>query len=188
MADDPDEVLLDADERMDSAVKALQRELNGIRTGRAHPNLLENLAVDYYGAHTPLKQLGTINAPESRLLTIQVWDRGAMKAIEKAIQASDLGLNPAIDGQLIRLPFPPLTEQRRKELVKVVHHKTEESRVAVRNVRRHAHDELRKLEKDGATSQDDLKRHEDELQRMTDRHIATLDAEGRKKEAELLEV
>ena len=185
---DPDDILLGADERMDGAVQALKRDLYGVRTGRAHASLIESLVVDYYGASTPLKQLGTINSPEPRMLTVQVWDRGAIKAIEKAIQSSDLGLNPNIDGQLIRLPFPPLTEQRRKELVKVVHHKTEESRVAVRNVRRHAHDELRKVEKDGGVSQDDLKRHEDELQKLTDAHIATIDAEGKRKEAELLEV
>ena len=185
---DPDEILLGADERMDGAVQALKRELNGVRTGRAHPSLIETLVVDYYGAATPLKQLGTINAPEPRMLTIQVWDRGALKAIEKAIQGSDLGLNPAIDGQLIRLPFPPLTENRRKELVKLVHNKAEESRIAVRNVRRHAHDELRKAEKDGAVSQDDLKRHEEELQKATDQHISTIDNECKKKEAELLEV
>jgi ribosome recycling factor len=185
---DPEEILLDADERMDGAVATLKRELNGVRSGRAHPSLIENLPVDYYGAVTPLRQLGTINAPEPRMLTIQVWDRGAVKAVEKAIQQSDLGLNPAVDGQLLRLPFPPLTEQRRKELVKLVHHKTEDSRVAVRNVRRHAHDELRKLEKEGLCSQDDLKRHEEELQRMTDRHIATIDSEGKRKEAELLEI
>jgi ribosome recycling factor len=185
---DPDEILLSADERMDSAVQALKRELNGVRTGRAHASLIETLPIDYYGATTPLRQLGSINAPESRLLTIQVWDRGAVRAIEKAIQASDLGLNPAIDGQLIRLPIPPLTEQRRKDLVKLVHNKTEEARVAARNVRRHSHDELRKLEKDGHISQDDIKRHEDELQKMTDQHIASIDAEGKKKEAELLEV
>jgi ribosome recycling factor len=173
---------------MDGAVQALKRELNGIRTGRAHTSLIETLPVEYYGATTPLKQLGTINAPESRLLTIQVWDRGAVRAIEKAIQASDLGLNPAIDGQLIRLPIPPLTEQRRKELVKLVGHKAEEARVAVRNVRRHSHDELRKLERDGHISQDDIKRHEEELQKMTDQHIATIDGESKKKETELLEV
>ena len=185
---DPDEILLNADEKMDGAVQALKRELNGVRTGRAHPSLIETLPVDYYGAITPLKQLGTINAPEPRMLTIQVWDRGALKAIEKAIQSSELGLNPAIDGQLIRLPFPPLTEQRRKDLVKLVHSKTEESRVAVRNVRRHAHDELRKAEKEGLVSQDDLKRSEDELQKLTDQHVAVLDAEGKRKETELLEV
>jgi ribosome recycling factor len=186
--DDPDELLLDAEERMDGAVEALRRELNGVRSGRAHPSLIESLAVDYYGASTPLKQLGTINAPEPRLLTVQVWDRGAVRAIEKAIQQSDLGLNPAIDGQLIRLPIPALTEQRRKDLVKVVHHKAEEARVAVRNVRRHAHDNLRRIEKDGLISQDDLRRHEDELQKMTDRHVATVDSEGKKKEADLLEI
>jgi ribosome recycling factor len=185
---DPDEILLGADERMDSALQALKRELNGVRTGRAHSSLIDTLVVDYYGAATPLKQLGTISAPEPRMLTVQVWDRGALKAIEKAIQQSDLGLNPAIDGQTIRLPFPPLTEQRRKDLVKLVHGKAEESRVAVRNVRRHAQDELRKAEKEGAVSQDDLKRHSDELQKMTDDHIASIDAEGKRKEAELLEV
>src|ERR1700742_3173526 len=115
---DPDEILLDADERMDGALQAFKRELNGVRSGRAHPSLIEGLAVDYYGATTPLKQLGTISAPEARLLQIQVWDRGAVKAIEKAIQTSDLGLSPAIDGHTLRLPFPPLTEQRRKDLVK----------------------------------------------------------------------
>ena len=185
---DPDEVLLTADEKMDSSIQAFRRDLNGIRTGRAHPSLIAMLPVDYYGAITPLKQLGTINAPEARLLTIQVWDRGAVSAIQKAIQASDLGLNPAIDGQLLRLPIPPLTEQRRKEFVKLLHNKAEDARVAIRNVRRHAHDELRKAEKDGEVSQDDLKRHEDELQKITDRHVATVDSESKKKEAELLEV
>jgi ribosome recycling factor len=186
--DDPDEILLDADERMDGAVSALKRDLNGIRTGRAHPSLLESLVVDYYGAATPLRQLGSVSAPEARLLTIQVWDRGAVKAVEKAIQSSDLGLNPAVDGQLLRLPIPPLTEQRRRELVKVVHNKTEDARVAVRNVRRHAHDELRRLEKDGVVSQDELRRHEEDLQKLTDQHVATVDTEGKKKEGELLEV
>ncbi|GIW12942.1 MAG: ribosome-recycling factor [Tepidiforma sp.] len=185
---DVEEILLEADEKMDHSVEALRRELNGVRTGRAHPSLIETLMVDYYGALTPLKQLGTINAPEPRLLTVTVWDRSAVSAIQKAIQSSDLGLNPAIDGQTLRLPIPPLTEQRRKELVKLVHHKAEDARVAVRNVRRHAHEELRKLEKDGGMSQDELKRAEDELQKLTDRHIATIDAESKKKEAELLEV
>ncbi len=185
---DPDEVLLDADERMDSAVETLKRELNGVRTGRAHPSLIENLPVDYYGAMTPLKQLGTIAAPEPRMLSVQVWDRGAIKAVEKAIQTSDLGLNPAVDGQTLRLPFPPLTEQRRKDMVKLVHNKTEESRVAIRNVRRHAHDELRKSEKSGDLSEDDLKRGETDLQAITDQHILTVDTEGKRKEAELLEI
>ena len=185
---DPDEILLTADDKMDSSIEAFRRELNGVRTGRAHPSLIETLPIDYYGAMTPLKQLGTINAPEARMLTIQVWDRGAVQAIQKAIQASDLGLNPAIDGQTMRLPIPALTEQRRKELVKLLHAKAEDARVAVRNVRRHAHDELRKTEKDGDVSQDDLKRSEEELQKMTDRHVASIDTEAKRKEADLLEV
>ena len=185
---DPDEILLNAEEKMDPALDAFRRERNGIRKGRAHPSLIETLPVDYYGAVTPLKQLGSINAPEARLLTIQVWDRGAVSAIQKAIQASDLGLNPAIDGQTMRLPIPALTEQRRKELVKMLHNKTEDARVAVRNVRRHSHDELRKAEKDGDVSQDDLKRSEEELQKITDRHVSNIDVESKKKEAELLEV
>ena len=185
---DADEIILGADERMDGAVDALRRELNGVRTGRAHPSLIESLPIEYYGAITPLKQLGSINAPEARLLTIQVWDRGAVRAIEKAIQSSDLGINPAIDGQTIRLLIPALTEQRRKDLVKMVHGKSEDARIAVRNVRRHAHDDLRKAEKDGALSQDELKRQEDELQKITDGHVAVIDREGKKKEGELLEV
>lgn len=185
---DIDSTLLEADDKMGSAIDALKRDLIGVRSGRAHPSLIESMSVDYYGAATPLKQLGTINAPEARLLTIQVWDKGAIKAIEKAISTSDLGLNPAIDGQLIRLPFPALTEQRRKELVKVVHNKSEEARVAIRNVRRHTHDELRKAQKDSSISEDDLKRSEEELQKITDRYVAAVEVEGKRKEAELLEV
>jgi ribosome recycling factor len=185
---DAEELLLSGDDRMDGAVDALKRDLGGVRTGRAHPSLIDTLPVDYYGATTPLKQLGSINAPESRLLTIQVWDKGALKAIEKAIQSSDLGLNPAIDGQLIRLAIPALTEQRRKDMVKLVHGKAEEARIAVRNVRRHVHDELRKAEKDGDVSQDELRRHAEELQKMTDAHIALIDAEAKQKESDLLEV
>ncbi|GAB4328874.1 MAG: ribosome recycling factor [Dehalococcoidia bacterium] len=185
---DAEEILLDAEARMDGALSALKRELNGIRTGRAHPSLLESFSVEYYGTPTPLNQLGTINAPEPRLLTIQVWDANAVNTIVKAIQASDLGLNPSTDGQLIRLPIPALTEERRKELVRVVHHKMEEARVAVRNVRRHAHDELRKAEKDGQLTQDGLRRAEDELQSITDKHIGMIDAVGKRKEEELLEI
>lgn len=185
---DPEEVLLTADDKMDGAVATLKRDLTGIRTGRAHPSLIENLQVDYYGAHTPLRQLGQIHAPEARLLTVQVYDRGAVSAVAKALQASDLGLNPAIDGQMLRLPIPALTEQRRKEFVKMLHTKAEEARVSVRNVRRHAHDDLRKAEKDGECSEDELKRHEAELQKITDRHISTIDSESKKKETELLEV
>lgn len=185
---DPEEILLNAEEKMESAIQAFRRDLNSVRTGRAHPSLIESLPVDYYGATTPLKQLGSISAPESRLLSIQVWDKGAVNPIAKAIQASDLGLNPAIEGQTIRLAIPALTEQRRKEFVKLVHTKAEDARVSVRNVRRHTNDELRKAEKDGDVSQDELKRHGEELQKLTDRHIAQVDSEAKKKEAELLEV
>ena len=177
-----------ARELMHKAIESTKREFSTIRSNKASPSLLDLVRVEAYGNAMALNQVAMVAAPEPRLITVQPFDKSLTQAIEKAIREADLGLNPAVDGQLIRLPFPPLTEQRRKELVKVVHHKTEESRVAVRNVRRHAHEELRKLEKDGLTSQDDLKRHEDELQRMTDRHIATLDAEGKKKEAELLEL
>lgn len=185
---EPEEILLDAEERMEGAVQALRRELTGVRTGRAHPSLIEGLMVDYYGAATPMKQLGSINAPEARMLTVQVWDRGAVNPIAKAIQQSDLGLNPAIEGQTIRLPIPPLTEQRRKDFVKMVHQKAEDARVAIRNVRRNAHDELRKAEKDGAMGQDDLRRHEEEVQKLTDKYILVVDTEAKKKEADLLEV
>lgn len=185
---DPDELVLEAAEKMDGALQALRRELAGVRTGRAHPGLIENLNVDYYGTPTPLRQLGAIAAPEARMLTIQAWDRSAVQAIEKAIRTSDLGLNPAIDGQTLRLPIPPLTEQRRKDMVRLVNAKAEDARVAVRNVRRHTIDDLRKGEKDGGVSKDDLKRHEDEVQKLTDAHVAQIDQEYKRKEAELLEV
>jgi ribosome recycling factor len=185
---DPEMLLLEASDKMDGALQALKRELAGVRTGRAHPGLIENLNVDYYGTPTPLRQLGNIAAPEARMLTIQAWDRSAVQAIEKAIRTSDLGLNPAIDGQTLRLPIPALTEQRRKDMVKLVHTKAEEARVAVRNVRRHTIDDLRKGEKDGGVSKDDLKRHEDEIQKLTDAHIAQIEQEFKRKEAELLEV
>lgn len=185
---DPEELLLEASEKMDGALQALRRELAGVRTGRAHPGLIENLSVDYYGTPTPLRQLGAIAAPEARLLTIQAWDRSAVAAIEKAIRTSDLGLNPAIDGQTLRLPIPALTEQRRKDMVRLVGQKAEEARVAVRNVRRHTIDELRRGEKDGGVSKDEVKRHEDEIQKLTDSHIALVEQEYKRKEAELLEV
>ncbi len=185
---DPEELLLEASDRMDGAIQALERELAGVRTGRAHPALIEHLSVDYYGTATPLNQLGSINAPEPRLLTIQVWDRSAVSSIEKAIRQSDLGLNPATEGQTIRLPIPALTEQRRKEMVKQVHAKAEDARVAIRNVRRHTMDALRKSEKEDGRSKDETKRHEDELQKLTDEHIARVDEHLKRKEADLLEV
>lgn len=185
---DPEETLLEAADKMDGAITALKRDLEGVRTGRAHPGLIEGLMVDYYGTATPLKQLGSINAPEARMLMVQVWDRSAVSSIEKAIRQSDLGLNPAVEGQTLRLPIPALTEQRRKEMVKLVNTKAEDARVAIRNVRRHAMDTLRKSEKDSDLSQDELKHYEDEIQKLTDQHVALVDEEYKRKESQLLEV
>jgi ribosome recycling factor len=183
-----DETIANAEKRMKSAVAVLQRELDGIRTGRARPGLVEALKVDIYDSTLPLNQLATISVPEARLITIQPWDRQAIGAIEKAILKSDLGLNPANDGHIIRLAIPQLTEQRRKELAKVVHNKVEEGRVAVRNVRRHSVDELRALDKGKEISDDDEKRAADQLQKLTDRFVEEIDKLGKEKEAELLEV
>ncbi len=185
---DAEEILLEAELKMDGALAAVRREFAGVRTGRAHPSLIETLPVEHYGTTTPLNQLGTISAPEARLLTAQIWDAGAVSSVVKAIQASDLGLNPNAEGQLIRLPIPALTEERRRELVKVVHQKMEDAKVAVRNVRRHAHDELRKAQKNNEMSEDELRRSEDGLQTLTDKHIEFVDGAGKTKEDELLDV
>lgn len=185
---DAEEILLEAELRMDGAIAAVRREFAGVRTGRAHPNLIETMPVEHYGATTPLNQLGTVNAPEARMLTAQIWDAGAVQAVVKAIQASDLGLNPSVDGQLIRLPIPALTEERRRELVKVVHQKMEDAKVAVRNVRRHSHDELRKAQKNHELSEDELRNSEDSLQELTDKHVDLVEGAGKAKEEELLDV
>lgn len=183
-----EEALAAAKGRMAKAVEALRRELATFRTGRASPALVENLRVDYYDTPTPLKQLATISTPEARLITIQPWDRQSLKAIEKAIQQSDLGLNPTNDGVVIRLVIPQLTEERRKELAKLVRKRVEEGRVAVRNIRRDAHEELRRLERDKEVSEDDRFRAEHELQKITDGFIEEIDKVGEEKEAELLAV
>jgi ribosome recycling factor len=183
-----DDVLADAKERMGKAVEALRKELATIRTGRAHPGLIEHLRVDYYGAPTPLNQLATINVPEPRLLTIQPWDQQSLGAIEKAILKSDLGLNPSNDGNIIRLAIPQLTEERRKELAKVVRKKVEEGRVAVRNVRRDRHDELRRLQREKEISEDAQYLAQEELQKLTDGFIQEVERVGEEKEAELLAV
>jgi ribosome recycling factor len=183
-----EETIADAEHRMKQAVAVLQRELDAVRTGRARPSLVEQLKVDYYDSTLPLNQLATISAPEARLLVIQPWDRQALGAIEKAIQKSDLGLNPINDGHTIRLGIPQLTEDRRKELVKSVHKKVEEGRVAVRNVRRHCVDEIRLLDKEKKVSEDDDHRAQEQLQKLTDRFIEEIDKLGKEKEAELLEV
>ncbi len=183
-----EDVLADAEERMKKAVEALRRELAAIRTGRARPSLVDHVKVDYYGSTVPLNQLATVAAPEARLLTIQPWNRGSLDAIEKAIRKSDLGLNPANDGHIIRLVIPPLTEERRRELARVVHKKVEDGRVAVRNVRRDCLEHLRRLQKDEHVSEDEERRAQERLQKLTDRLIGEVDQLGKEKEAELLEV
>ncbi len=182
------DIFADAEHRMHGAVEALQRELQTVRTGRASPTLVERLPVDYYGTPTPLQNMAAIHATDARTLTIQPWDRKALGDIEKAILKSDLGLNPNNDGQVIRILVPPLTEERRKELVKVVHKKVDESKVAVRNIRRDAHDHLREQEKKKELSADDLKRETDRLQKLTDRYIVELEKVGGAKEQEILSV
>ncbi len=180
------ETLDDAKDRMLKAIDSLRRELATVRTGRASPGLVEHLKIDYYGTPTPLHQLATITTPDARLIVIQPWDRGSLGAVEKAILKSDLGLNPASDGTVIRLAIPPLTEDRRRELAKHVRRRVEEARVAVRNVRRDGHEHLRRLEHDHQISQDDLHRAETELQKLTDDQIKEVDKVGAEKEAELL--
>lgn len=182
------EVLSEAESRMNKTLDALRRELGSIRTGRASPTLVERLVVDYYGAPTPLQQLASIHVPEPRMLVIQPWDKGAFGAIEKAIQKSDLGLNPTNDGKVIRLAIPPLTEERRRELVRMSRKKIEDSRVATRNVRREAHKDLEELETEKMVSQDEYTRGIEQLQRLTDRFVMEVDKLGQAKEAEIMEV
>jgi ribosome recycling factor len=174
--------------RMEGAVKTLAAEFASVRTGRASTGLLDRVTVDAYGTRTPLNQLATIHAPEPRLLTVQPFDRSIMHAIEKALMESDLGLTPSNDGQLIRLPIPQLTEERRKELVRLVHKMAEEARVAVRNVRRDVLNEMKRAEKEGDFSRDELSRAQDEVQKLTDAEIKSIDELMGRKEAEILEV
>jgi ribosome recycling factor len=180
--------LEDARKRMHGAIVVLQEQFGGIRTGRATPALLSRLTFEYYGTQQPLKDMASVSVPEPRLLVIQPFDKGAIGAMEKAIQASDLGLQPSNDGNVIRLSFPPLTEERRRELIKVVRERAEEARVAVRNVRRHSKEELEKLEHDHSISEDDLRRSEKELQKLTDQFVAEVEEILGHKEKELLEV
>ena len=183
-----DAVLEDCRDKMAKAVGHTQAEFSTVRTGRAAPALVEKLRVDYYGTEVPLQQLAGIQVPEARLMVITPYDKGSLKAIEKAIQHSDLGINPSNDGVLIRLAFPQLTEERRKEMVKVVHHKAEDGRVAVRNVRRAIRKDLESLEKDGDISSDDLERAEKDLERVTQQYVAEIDRMLHHKEEELLVV
>jgi ribosome recycling factor len=183
-----DELLADARDRMGKSVESIRHEFGSVRTGRASPALLDRIAVEYYGTSTPLKQLATINAPEPRLLTIQPYDKNSIKAIERAILESDVGLTPNNDGNLIRLAVPELTEERRKQLVKVVRNIAEEGRVAVRNIRRDVMHDLRELKEAGEAGSDDEHRAEQELQKLTDGRVKELDELLKHKEAEILEV
>jgi ribosome recycling factor len=183
-----DTAMKDATEKMAKAVTHLKEDLSGIRTGRATPGLLNRVTVEYYGAPVPLQQLASMSVPEPRTLMVQPFDKTAIGAIEKAILTSDLGVTPSNDGNVIRLSFPPLTEERRRDLVKQVHSRAEDGRVAVRNVRRHHKDEVEKLEKQHEISEDDLKRAEKELQKLTDQFVAEIDEIQRHKEQELMEV
>jgi len=183
-----DQILLAVDEKMQKTSEALKRELGTIRTGRATPALLDYIKVDAYGVSTPLNQIATVSVPEAKLLVIQPWDRNILADIQKAILKSDLGLNPINDGTTIRLVIPPSTEERRKDLVKVVRGRVEEARVAIRNLRREAMEELRGLEKGKEISQDENKRALDRLQKLTDSFIGKTDEVGRDKEAEIMEI
>jgi ribosome recycling factor len=183
-----DDVFGSTEHRMKRAIEFLERDFGHIRTGRASPGLLESVQVEYYGTPTPVNSLATITVPEPRLLVIQPWDRSTITAIERAIQKSDLGLNPSSDGTVIRLAIPQLNEDRRRDLVKQVHRRAEEARVAVRNIRRETHDDLKKQEREHAISEDELRRSTDRLQKLTDGFIAQIEDVARRKEQEVLEV
>jgi ribosome recycling factor len=174
--------------RMDGALDVLRKELQGLRTGRASTNLLEPVTVEAYGSNMPLSQVATVTAPEARMLNVQVWDRGMVKAVDKAIRNAGLGLNPVGEGQLLRIPLPELSQERRQELVKVAHKYAEQTKVAVRNVRRDGMDQLKRLEKDGDISADEQSKRSQEVQQLTDRHIEQVDQLVRQKEKDILSV
>ncbi|GJQ52205.1 MAG: ribosome recycling factor [Anaerolineaceae bacterium] len=182
------DILNDAETRMRGALQALRDDLAAVRTGRASPGLVEKLAVDYYGTPTPLMQLASISVPEAHTITIKPFDASTIKAIEKAIQTSELGLNPNNDGKIIHLGLPPLTEERRRNLVKHIGHRLEEARIAIRNIRRDAQNDMRDFEKEKLISEDDLKRGEDDLQKLTDKHVEEVGTLGKTKETEIMEV
>src|SRR2546428_10251822 len=183
-----DDLIQDATRRMNKSVESTHGEFNSVRTGRASAALLDRIEVDYYGQQTPLKQLATINVPEPRMLTVQPFDPTSLKAIERSIQESDLGLSPSNDGKLIRLPIPQLTEERRSELVKIVRQIAEDGRIAVRNVRRDADKHLKELKTKGEVGEDDERRAEEQVQKLTDEHTKKIDDLLKRKEAEITEV
>jgi ribosome recycling factor len=182
------EILAGAERKMLRAVEAMERDFQGFRTGRASSSIVERLLVDYYGTQTPLNQLASISVPEAHQIVIQPWDRGVLSAIEKSILKSDIGLTPNVDGTVVRLNIPPLTEERRKDIVKNVHKRMEEAKVEIRNFRREANDDIRKEEKDGTIGTDESRRELDQLQKITDRVVADVDRLGGVKEQEVLEV
>lgn len=182
------DALRDAEHRMKGAIASLEEDFAAIRTGRAHPALVEKLHVEYYGTPTPLQQLATITAPEPQLLTIKPFDPKSLNLIEKAIRTSDLGLNPSNDGKLIRLQLPALTEERRRDLTKLVHKRVEDAKVAIRNIRRDVQDDLREYEKEKMISEDELHRGRDELQKLTDQYSDKVDETGKRKEHDIMEV
>ncbi|MEX2570602.1 MAG: ribosome recycling factor [Gemmatimonadota bacterium] len=173
---------------MDDAIEALRREFTSVRTGKATPALLDTVRVEAYGAQMPLNQVASVSAPEARLLVVQPWDSNMLGPVEKAIQTADLGLNPSNDGKIIRLPIPPLTEERRREYVKLLHKMAEEGRVSIRHARKEANDEIKQRQKDGELSEDEARRQQDEVQKLTDRQIQLVDDLLKHKEAEVMEV
>ena len=183
-----DETLFEAEEKMDKAVSVAREDFTSIRTGRANPSMFAKVLVDYYGAPTPVNQLASFHVADARMLTLTPFDKSSMPAIEKAIRESDLGVNPTNDGNVIRVVFPQLTEERRKDFIKVAHKKAEDARISIRSVRRHAKDELDRLAKDGEVGEDDANRAEKELEKLTQKSVAGVDELLRNKESELLEV
>ena len=183
-----DEIKEDAQERMGKSIEALKNNLNKVRTGRAHASLLDNIVVEYYGMDTPLNQVGNISVPDARTIAVTVFDKSMISAVEKAIMASDLGLNPSSQGTLIRIPLPPLTEERRKDLVKVVKGEGENGKIAIRNIRRDANSDIKALNKDKEISDDEMHQAEDEIQKITDTFVKQVDVILADKEAELMEI
>lgn len=184
----PESVLGETERKMDSSITALKRELSAIRTGRATPALIENVPVDYYGVSTPLNQIASISTPDARAIMVQPWDKQALQEIEKILIKSDMGFNPSNDGTIITVPIPPLTQERRQELVRLLKRKLEESKVSIRNVRRDGIDSLRKLERAKSISQDENRRTQEQLQKSTDIHVKTVDELGASKETEIMQV
>ena len=184
----PEAILQEVERKMSRSLDALQRELTSLRTGRATPSLIENVAVDYYGSPTPLKQLATITAPDARAILVQPWDRQSLRDIEKSLMRSELGFNPSNDGNTITVPIPPLNQERRQELVRLLKRKIEEGKVSIRNVRRDGLESLRKLERDKAISQDQNRRSQEQLQKTTDARIKDIDQVAAAKEAEIMQV